>query len=156
MSNQISELKFVAVEIDRLLRRYVAIHDVIFKFSWRKIIPLPFIFKPIDFSSLNSRLRELLSELKDYTQEVSSLLEVTKEQESHFGTVLLTYCKALIQTISLLEEITYLLALKSNGSNKYNLKEHHEKCDLYNKSVSRYVSIGNQMNDLYQRLYGFP
>ena len=127
---------------------------MIFKFSWRKIIPLPFIFKPIDCTGLNRLLRELLSELKDYTQELSSLLEVTNEQESQFANVLLTYCEALIQTISLLEEITHLLALKSKGSNKYNLKEHNEKCELYNSSVSRYVSIGGQMNDLYQRLYG--
>jgi hypothetical protein len=152
MSNQISELKFVAVEIDRLLTRYIKIHDVVFKFSWRKIIPLPFIFKPIDFSGLNNQLKEISSEFEKCTQKITCLLDVTKEHESNFGNFLLTYCKALIQTVSLLEEITFLLALKGEGSNKYDWKKHHKKCDEYNKAVSNYMSIGDQLNDLYHKL----
>lgn len=150
MPDQMSELKLIAIRTDRLLRRYIEIHDAVYKFSWRKIVPLPFIYKPIDFSSLNSQLKEILLELQEDVQAISHLLEVTQGQESHFGNVLLEYGEALIQAISFLEEITYLLTLKSNGSRDYSYTEHNEKCELYANAVSRYVSIGNELNDLYQ------
>lgn len=32
-----------------ILERYKTIHDQIFKFSWRKVIPISGLFKPIDY-----------------------------------------------------------------------------------------------------------
>ena len=37
------------IRANAILREYVAIHDAIFKFSWRKAIPIPGLFKATDF-----------------------------------------------------------------------------------------------------------
>jgi len=33
------------IRANEILREYVVIHDAIFKFSWRKTVPIPGIFK---------------------------------------------------------------------------------------------------------------
>ena len=39
------------IRANAILREYVAIHDAIFKFSWRKTLPIPGIFKATDFGA---------------------------------------------------------------------------------------------------------
>jgi len=89
MSNQIYDAKLIAVEINNLLSRYIIIHDQIFKFSWRKIIPLPFLFKPINFKNLNNQLNNILSVIKCYPQQIEDLLVEASDDENNFLKILL-------------------------------------------------------------------
>lgn len=154
MSDLKNELKSIAVQVNELLSRYVMIHDAIFKFSWRKIIPLPFIFKAIDFNNLHSQAKQILSELETCNQRIDSLIEDATQKESRFAHFLSEYCMALIETVSLLKEILYQLHLKGESSNKYSLSEYNKQCDLYKNAVNNYTSMGSQLNELYQELYG--
>ena len=152
MSELKRKLKLIAVEVNELLSRYIEINDDIFKFSWRKIIPLPFIFKPIDFVHLHSRTKQILSQLETCSQQINSLIEDLVQEESHFAHFLSEYCMALIETVSLLKEIIYHLRLKSEGSEKYSLTEHNKQCNLYKNAVDKYRTMGNQLNELYQEI----
>ena len=51
------------IRANAILREYVAIHDAIFKFSWRKTLPIPGIFKATDFGAHFRDLGRLASEL---------------------------------------------------------------------------------------------
>ena len=154
MSDLKNELKSIAVEVNDLLDKYITIHDAVFKFSWRKIIPLPFIFKAIDFNSLHIQAKQILSELEACNQRIDTLIENTTQKERRFARCLSEYCMALIETVSLLKEILYQLYLKGESSNKYSLSEYNKQCALYKDAISNYTSMGNQLNELYQELYG--
>lgn len=152
MSELKKELKLIAVELNELLSRYIEINDAIFKFSWRKIIPLPFIFKPIDFGHLHSRAEQILSQLESCNQQISSLIEDLTQEESRFADFLSEYCMVLIETVSLLKGIIHQLRLKSEGSEKYTLTEHNKQCDLYKNAVDKYRTMGSKLNELYQEI----
>ncbi|MDO8885653.1 hypothetical protein [Candidatus Oleimmundimicrobium sp.] len=149
MSDLKNELRLIAVEVNELLSRYIEIHNAVFKFSWRKIIPLPFVFKSINFNDLHSRAKQILSELEACNQQINSLIEDTTQKESRFAHFLSEYCGALIKTVSLLKEILHQLHLKSENSSKYNLSKYNKQCDLYNEAVNKYSSMGGRLNELY-------
>jgi hypothetical protein len=51
------------IRINAVLHEYIAIHDAIFKFAWRKAIPIPGLFKPTDFGAHVKDLSRLASKL---------------------------------------------------------------------------------------------
>lgn len=150
MSELEQELKLIAVEVNVLLSRYIEIHDTVFKFSWRKIIPLPFIFKPIDFGYLQSGAEQILSQLETCNQQINNLMEGLMHKQRDFAHFLSEYCVTLIETISLLRGILHQLHLKSQGSGKYSLTEYNRQCDLYKNAVVKYSATGDQLNELYR------
>ena len=149
MSDLKNELKLIAVEVNELLNRHIKIHNAVFKFSWRKIIPLPFIFKAIDFNGLHNNVKQILYELETYNKRIDTLIEDIAQKESRFAYFLSEYCMALIETISLLKEILYQLYLKSKNSTDYNLTEHNKMIKLYEETVNKYSSMGSRLNKLY-------
>jgi len=85
------------IRINSLLHEYVAIHDAIFKFSWRKAVPIPGLFKPVDFGAHFKDLSKLASKLAAIS---SGLKEDPGALEgSH------QYAVALLETIQALREI---------------------------------------------------
>ena len=153
MSKIKNELKSIAVELNNFLGSYIRIHDAVFRFSWRKSIPLPFIFKVIDFNDLYSQAAQILSELETRNQQINNVIKDTTPKQKRFAHFLSDYCTALIETVSLLKEILHQLYLKSQRSNKYSLNEHKKQCGLYQNAVDKHVSIGSQLNELYRELH---
>ncbi|HCO93729.1 MAG TPA: hypothetical protein DIU00_07240 [Phycisphaerales bacterium] len=147
-----NELKSIAIEVNMLLSKYIDINDASLKFSWRKIIPLPFIFQPIIFSQLCTSARQILSQLENCNQNISNLPEGLTQEEICFADFLSGYCVALIETVSLLAGILEQLRLKSEHSKGYSLAEHNKRFALYKEAVDRYMSMGDQLNELYQEI----
>lgn len=150
MSESKEVLKLIAVQINELLGKYIEIHDAVFKLSWRKIIPLPFIFKRVDFGHLHTGAEQILSQLGTCDQRINNLTEGLTQQENRFAHFLSEYCVALIETVSLLRGILDQLHLKSEDSGRYSLTEYNRECDLYKNAVDKYSAMGNQLNELYR------
>lgn len=155
MSGVKNELKSIAIKVNDLLSRYIGIHDVVFKFSWRKIIPLPFIFKTTDFNSLHIQAKQIFSELETCHEQIDDLIEKTAHKESRFAHFLSEYCISLIETVSLLKKILYQLYLKSQDSKEYGLGEYNKQCNLYKKAVNKYSNMGGRLNELYAEFNRF-
>jgi len=155
MSAVRNELKSIAIEVNDLLTRYIKIHNDVFKFSWRRIIPLPFVFKSIDFNDVHAQAKQILSELEVCNERINNLIESTTKKESRFAHFLSEYSMALIETVSLLREILYQLYLKSQNLNEYSISEYNKGCDLYKKAVNKYHSMGSRLNELYAELNQF-
>lgn len=149
MPNSRNELKAIAIGINDLLKGYVEIHNAVFRFSWRRMIPLPFIFEAIDFDDLRSRAKHILSELETCNQRIDSLIGETAQKESRFAHFLSEYCMALIETVCLLKKILYQLCLRSENSNEYRLSEYNSQCNLYKEAVNKYTTMGGRLNELY-------
>jgi len=147
--NTKNEHNAIALRINNLLSEYIIIHDEVFKFSWRKIIPLPFIFKVINFHDLHEKADEILNNLEKCNDDISRILSEVSDKESRFAHFLSEYCLALTNTVSLLKEMLYQLYLKSKNSGDYSLSKHNSLSKEYDKAVKKYYSMGNRLNELY-------
>jgi len=147
--NTKNELNEMALTVNHLLSEYIIIHDEIFKFSWRKIIPLPFIFKAIDFRSLHEKADKILNNLEQCNVDISKILNEIQNSESRFAHFLSEYCLALTNTVSLLKEMLHQLDLKSENSGDYSLSKHNKLLKEYDEAVQKYYSMGNRLNELY-------
>ena len=59
------QLVEISLTVNNLLLQYIKIHNNIFKFSLRRIIPIPFIFKAIDFETHGRETENILSQLEE-------------------------------------------------------------------------------------------
>lgn len=150
--NKENKLKEIALKINKLLSEYIIIHDEVFKFSWRKVIPLPFIFKAIDFRDLHKRAGEIISDLRQCNNDISEILNEVPDKENRFAQFLSKYCLVLINTVSILKEILHQLYLKSENSGDYSPSKHNNLSKEYDEAVKKYYAMGNRLNKLHTEL----
>ena len=85
------------IRANAILCEYVTIHDAIFKFSWRKAIPIPGLFKATDFGAHFRNLSRLASELAAISLALKA--ETESLESSH------QYTAALFEAVQALREI---------------------------------------------------
>ena len=130
------------LEVYEILKRYITVHDEIFSFSIRRLIPLPFIFKEIDFQTVyrdcrfrERELYEVIEQLPNKSFEASNLLMVLRE-----------YSSALLKTISKLKVISEKLWKKADKEIKYEKPEYKSDLEDYFSCVQKYQEIGRRLN----------
>ena len=127
------------IRVNTILHEYVAIHDAIFKFSWRKALPIPGLFKPTDFGAHLKDLSRLVSKLTA----LSSALQADSEslEGSH------EYAAALLEAVQALREICGRFYEKSQGNpNKYPMAEYNTDLKTYEGLVNRCQELGIALN----------
>ena len=127
------------IRVNTILHEYVAIHDAIFKFSWRKALPIPGLFKPTDFGAHLKNLSRLASKL-------TALLSALKaDSESLEGSH--QYAAALLEAVQALREICGRFYEKSQGNpNKYPMAEYNADLKTYEGLVNRCQELGVALN----------
>ena len=127
------------IRINSILHEYVAIHDAIFKFAWRKAIPIPGLFKPTDFGAHFKDLSRLVSKLAA----LSSALKENAEalEGSH------QYAAALLDTIQALREICRRFYEKSQGHlSQYPMSEYNADLKVYEGLLNKCQEFGIALN----------
>jgi hypothetical protein len=127
------------IRVNSILGEYAAIHDAIFKFSWRRTVPIPGIFKATDFGAhykdlnrLGSKLAGTLSAL----QEESGLLEGSHQ-----------YATALLEAIQALRDMCKRLHEKSQGDiGRYPMAEYNADLKTYEGLMNRCQELGVALN----------
>lgn len=145
-----NEIKSLAFQVDEILSNYIFIHDDILKFSIRKLIPIPGIFKRIDYGSHKDMLATLQNELAKIKNRISVISASSNltQSESIFIEALDNYVIAIVDTISRLRLISEGLYRKSEGTHDYSINQYNPDMKSYNESVEHYMSLGNQLNSL--------
>ena len=142
-------LRILAVEVNAILRDYVQVHDDIFGFSLRKLIPIPGLFRAIKYC----RHQESLGDLSERLAIIATrdLLDVTPmtPAEAAFLPVFRTYAGALHDTVQRLLHICVQLCRVSQGDSAYRYSNYDADTTAYHASVDTYVSLGNSVNELY-------
>ena len=132
------------IRANAILREYVVIHDAIFKFSWRKTVPIPGIFKATDFGAHFGDLGRLASELAV----LSSVLKA--ESGSLEGSR--QYTAALLEAVQALREICGRFYEKSRGDlSKYPMAEYNANLKTYEDLMNKCQELGAALN---QHLHG--
>ena len=101
--------------INDLLSQYVAIHDDVFKTSIRHAIPIPGIFKVIDFNAHLEKIENINSRLENYDNKIKFFAKNVNGQEREYIDLLSKYTKALIETVSRLKVVVSALYDKSQN-----------------------------------------
>ena len=145
----------LAANVNDILSRYILIHDRIFKFSIRKLLPIPGLFKATSFCTHENDLDALLGELAAARDSISDHLIGLREvatTEGEFIGMLDEYAAALNDTMYQLHGISSELCLKSRGEGDYPHRRYQADVDSYEKSVVRYRQIGDRLNVLHRRM----
>ncbi len=148
---QIVELSW---NVNDLLSQYVTIHDDIFKTSMRHAIPIPGIFKAIDFGAHLAKVENIIPELENCDNKIKSLTENTSSQEREYLDLLSSYTGALIETVSRLKIVVGALYAKSQNfaNSNYNWKNYKSDLAKYEQSVQDYIAIGGRLNELFEKI----
>ena len=132
------------IRANAILREYVVIHDAIFKFSWRKTLPIPGIFKATDFGAHFRDLGRLASELAAISSALKA--ESGSLEGSH------QYTAVVLEAIQALREICGRLYEKSQGElSKYPMAEYNANLKTYEGLMNKCQELGAALN---QHLHG--
>ena len=148
---QIVELSW---NVNDLLSQYVAIHDDIFKTSIRHAIPIPGIFKAIDFGAHLEKVKNIIPELENCDNKIKALIESTSDQEREYLDLLSRYVGALFETVSRLKIVVGALYDKSQSfvNSSYDWQNYKSDLAKYEQSVQGYMAIGGRLNELFERV----
>lgn len=148
---QIIELSWNAND---LLSQYVAIHDDIFKTSIRHAIPIPGIFKAIDFGAHLGKIENIIPELENCDSKIKLVVENLSGQEREYLDLLSQYVGALIETVSRLKIVVSALYAKSQSfvNSNYDWKNYKSDLAKYEQSVQDYLAIGGRLNELFEKV----
>ncbi len=141
-----------ASDVNDILSRFIAIHDDISKFSFRKLIPIPGIFKAIDYCIHETNLGDLAAKLGHVRQQMAlEMVHSTVPSEAEFLAALEDYSSALLDTIEQLLLISASLCRKAEGARDYPMERYNKEMSHYNLLVEKYRSLGRRLNSLLQR-----
>tara|TARA_B110000196_G_scaffold187845_1_gene160955 strand:- start:420 stop:794 length:375 start_codon:yes stop_codon:yes gene_type:complete len=118
------------------------VHQEVFGFSLRKVLPIPFLFKKIDYAYLWSESDEIHHELRRLIIEVQDN-PLTLKRDNIFT----IYLTALSESASKLALLLKKLSQKSNGISKYEKSEYLSDLDSYELSQKKYSALGVQLNE---------
>jgi len=137
------------IQANAILGEYVAIHDAIFKFSWRKALPIPGFFKATDFGVHFRELDRLASQLAA----ISSALKAESGalEGSH------QYMAALLEAIQALREICGRFYEKSQGDlSKYRMAEYTANLKTYEGLMNKCQELGVALNQHLRSEHALP
>jgi hypothetical protein len=127
------------IRANTILDEYVSIHDAIFKFSWRKALPIPGVFKATDFGAHVRDLGRLASELAAISSAMKA--ESGGLEASH------RYKAALLKAVQALREICGRFYEKSQGDlSKYPMAEYNANLKTYEGLMNRCQELGAALN----------
>jgi hypothetical protein len=127
------------IRANSILGEYVTIHDAIFKFSWRKALPIPGLFKATDFGAHVRDLDQLVSKLAAISTELKAEPEAI--EGSH------QYRAAVLEAIQALRGICKRFQEKSQGDlSKYPMAEYNADLKTYETLVNTCQELGIVLN----------
>lgn len=125
-----------------LLARHVSVHSEVFGFSVRKLLPIPFLFKKIDYAYLWSESDEIYHELRRLISDIQESPLTLKRDE-----ILIEYLSALSESSRHLSVLLKRLSQKSSGISNYQRSEYNSDLETYERSQKRYSKLGIKLNE---------
>ena len=147
---QNKQLKQQATEINDLLTEQIAVNDELFRFSVRKAIPLPFIFKKIDYSALHERAAQALEHSQSVAQNLEEIEVEIDESEDKFYRALREYHNSLTHVFDCLVMILDKLKRKAADGYDYPHRYHQQDVEEYERVKEHCYKLGKQLQQQYE------
>lgn len=120
--------------------------DEVFRFSLRRLIPIPGIYKPADFKSGIYVSEYVLFKLDDATGAIASMRAQCDEIESSYLDLLSEYVTKFGQSVQLFKEMLERLDRKaSDPAFDYPKSEYDGDLLVYEDAVRRHWSVGDRL-----------
>ena len=139
-----SDARLLSRRLDALLSAYIEIHDDVFGWSIRRIIPIPGMFKTIDFAGHEANLRAIADEIQKLAGSFGTLPHDGPYVCGALAAVQ-AYTHALNDAVARLQAICGRLKAKADGA-PYPMREYNADVTAYRRSVKKYHSLGEGMN----------
>lgn len=139
---EIEALIDVTLEIGNLLDRYIDIHNRTFKVSLRHLIPIPGIFKAIDFQQHFESLSFIKMDIEGVLQSIAR----SPWASTAFAQTVLEYGTALRDTVIQLREMCGKLFQKADGTLTYSKAEYNRDFAEYKRRIENYRVLGQRLN----------
>lgn len=137
--------------IHLLFENAIKIDKELFGSLFRQIIPLPFIFKYIDYLKLLNEGEQVLINLYNTESEII-LLKRESFNENSIIDFMLEYTQLFIKTQVVLNNICQMLYIKSENKGKVKYSDYNKMCKEYNSLYRKRHEFGLHMNDLSRSL----
>jgi len=142
-----------AFEVEKLLKRYVHVHDKRLKTAGT----FTSLFRKINFEEIYKEIHELYQDFEEKSIEIMAMKEdfseYTKAQQGFYD-ILVSYYSALFQTV----EMLHLISNKQNelskglGKDKLTLNENLNLEKKYKEKTQAYIDLGEKLNTSFQEL----
>lgn len=146
-----NELRQTGISINNILSRYIQIHDALFKFSLKKFLPIPFMFKKIDYESLYLDIAEILKDLTEIKLKLTEAKLLDKKNQEVYGTII-PYVENFRQTVQLLSYITLSLSKKINDPKSYQFSKYQKSIAEYNELRNLHNKMGQNLNIVFNKI----
>jgi hypothetical protein len=131
-----------AVEVGMILDRFIDVHNDIFSFSLRKILPIPWLFRPINFTQHYRTLRFIETDLELVLEQ----LPESCPEATELFVVLRDYTQRLLSTVLNLQDICGHLFRKADGTEEYTQQDYERDLGRYKRSIPTYQSERSRLN----------
>ena len=142
-------------DVGAVLARYVHVHDVVYKFNWRKVLLIPGLFRAIDYGSLQPELDDVLRKLKGCSAATQRLARRERSGDHTtrmFLDLMQPYLAALRGAVQQLREICGNLTTRADGSSRYTMQRFKGDSRHYDSAVVIYTELGRRVNDVGRRI----
>ncbi|MDD4837247.1 MAG: hypothetical protein PHU72_09135 [Dethiosulfovibrio sp.] len=137
----------VALEVNSVLREYLAVQNRLFKFSFKKALGL---VKP-DPSGASASVIPLLERLEAVREEIKELSPESDTAEGRFLIVLRGYAKAMSSAMVSFQELCSKLE-EGRKDRSYRKRGYPEDMRQFQLKEAEYLEIGLKLNDLKKAL----
>lgn len=151
MSNR-EQISHLSLDVHRLLSEYVAVHDDVFKASVRRVIPLPLIFRAIEWGKHVSAIEAIAEDLDRCTDRAEYLAILSTADQRAYLDSLSQYLRALIATVALFKAVLDGMHAKAQSWRSYKWRTYRHDITKYKQSISVYIALGNGLGDKLRNL----
>lgn len=138
----------IAQRTNAVLKHYMAIQNELFKPSLRKMIRLPGIYKPIDYSGNCQKLEEIISELECIKTSIRDISPDNKTEDGNFLILQRAYITGMLKAVVCVKEIAEKLYQRSTGHKDYTQKDYKEDIEVFKKAELEFLEIGLKLNEM--------
>ena len=136
-----------AVRVHELLRQYFDIHERTFKFSFRKVLPIPGLFEALDYRAYQDSLRSIHGDLILAADALAKHRQSGAPLSDHpFVPDLEAYAREVADAARRLGEICLALQHKSEARRGYNAATYKSEVTAYKAVVATYHEMGGRLN----------
>ncbi len=130
----------------QVLAAYVGLHNEVFRFSLRRLLPIPWLFRPIPFDKHVAAAAALRRSLDIYGEPLRN-----RAAPGTSGAILVGYMRALSEAIDSFRFVCEQLNRKREGGSYPRAKYDRDLAE-YQSSVMRYQDWGLKLNRLMERV----
>ena len=91
--------------VHNILRSHMAIQDDLFRPTWRKIIRIPGVYRPVPYGEKRDELRALAEQLHEIRTRIKGMKPEGDDEDGRFLISLRAYCTSLSESILALSDI---------------------------------------------------